>query len=129
MKDWSLVEIVIGVIIILGIGFFEQSYLSNLSTDMLNEVTEAEKLVHSGDINSGITKLQNIITKWEKNEKKLEIMINHGDIHKISESLTEIDSKLKDFFNSDNVSSNFALLKEYIINIKEGNEFTTGNVL
>lgn len=129
MKDWSLLGIILGIVIILGIGIGEQSYLSSLSEDMKKEVSEVEKFVYSGNINEGTEKLQEIIVKWEKTEKILGIMINHQDIYKISDSLIEIDSKLKDFSNSDNISPNFALLKGYIINIKEANEFTTSNIL
>jgi len=129
MRDWSLVGIIIGISVILGVGFLEQSYLKDLSENMKNEVIEVEEIVKLGDIELGTKKLQDVIAKWEKSEKILEVMINHQDIHKISDTLTEINSKLKDFSNSSNVSANFALLKEYIIYIKEGNEFTTNNVL
>ena len=129
MKDWSLVGIVIGVVIILGIGICEQQYLENLSYDMVKNISDIEGLVISGDIEVSLVKLQNIIAKWEKDEEVLGIMINHQDTRKISEALIEIESKLKKFSNSDNVSANFAILKEYIIGIKEGNEFTTRNIL
>ena len=129
MKDWSLVGIVLGIIIILGIGICEQSYLESLSRNMKEEVIEIENIVYLGDIESSTKKLQNLITKWEKDEKILETMVNHQDIHKISDALIEINSKLKNFSNSDNISSNFALLVEYIINIRKGNEFTINNVL
>jgi len=129
MKDWSLVGIIIGIIIILGGAVCEQIYLENLSQSMINEVDEIERLFIVGDIESSKIKLQNTMENWEKTEKVLEIMINHQDVRKISETLIEIDSKLKDFLNSNNVSSNFALLKEYIISIKEGSEFTISNVL
>ena len=129
MKDWSLVGTIIGIIVILGIGIGEQIYLSNLADNMKNEVLEVERIIDLGDIELATEKLQNVIVKWEKDEKILGTMINHQDIHKISDALTEIDSKLKDFSNSDNISANFALLRTYIIYIKEGNEFTTSNVL
>lgn len=129
MKDWTLVEIVLGIIIIFGFAFCEQIYLERVSDEMINNVKEAEILVNSGNIEEGLLKLQDSIEKWEKNEKILEIIVNHEDIHKISYSLIEIEGKLKYFFESDNVSSNFALLKEYIISMKEGNEFTISNVL
>ncbi len=129
MKDWTLVGIIIGYIIILGIGLLEQKYLDDLSYKMVNDVSDIEETVYLGDIKTGVVKLQNIISKWEKGKKVLGIIINHEDIKKISESLIKIDSKLKKFSNSDNVSANFALLKEYIINIKKENEFTISNVL
>ena len=129
MKDWTLVGIIIGYIIILGIGLLEQKYLDDLSYKMVNDVSDIEETVYLGDIKTGVVKLQNIISKWEKDKKVLGIIINHEDIKKISESLIKIDSKLKKFSNSDNVSANFALLKEYIINIKKENEFTISNVL
>jgi len=129
MKDWSLVGIILGTIIIIGVGICEQAYLSHFSKEMKNEIIEVEKNINAIDIEAATIKLQNIITKWEKDEKILETLINHQDIHKISDCLMEIYSKLKDFSNSDNVSANFALLKEYIINIDEGNKFTTNNIL
>ena len=129
MKDWTLLGIIIGIVVILGICFCEQIYLENLSDEMVNDVKTVEMFVNSGNIEEGFLRLQDSIKKWEKRQKILEIMINHEDIHKISYSLIEINSKLKSFLPSDNVSPNFALLKEYIKSIKEGNEFTINNVL
>lgn len=129
MKDWSLLGIILGLTIILSAGIFEQIYLKNLSEDMVNEISDVEAVVLSGDIENGSIKLQKVIDKWKQDEKTLGIIINHGDINRISEALTEIDNKLENFFESDNVSSNFALLKEYIININKGNEFTIPNIL
>jgi len=62
-------------------------------------------------------------------EKRLEIMLNHQKVNKVSESLVEIDSKLKKISDSDNLSANFAVLKEYIKNIELDNNFTINNIL
>lgn len=129
MKDLSLVGIVIGLVAILGLGICEQRYLENLSYDMVDRVEAVEGDFYSGDMEKCLTNLQNTIKKWEKDENILETIINHQDTRRISETLIEIESKLKNFSSSDNVSANFALLKEYIRSIKEGNEFTTNNVL
>lgn len=129
MRDWTLVGCVLSIIAILGLGICQQVYLERVTYDMINSVEVAEKLAKSGNIQESIIKLQDNMAKWEKDKKMLETIANHEDIHKISNSLVEIDGKLKSFYEQDNVSSNFALLKEYIRGIKEGNEFTINNIL
>lgn len=129
MKDYSLCGVVVGFLVILGLGICEQLYFGKLINEMLVQVNETEIVVYSGNIRESLIKLQNIIKKWEKRERLLGVLINHQDIKKISESLREIESKLKYFSENDNVSSNFALLREYILGIKEGNEFTISNIL
>ena len=129
MKDFTPYGLILGIIIILGLGIVEQSYLEKVSIDTFNDVTKIEAMFLAGNLEDSIINLQNTITKWKKNERILEMMLNHEEVHKISESLIEIDSKLKNFSSSNNVSSNFALLKAYITNIEEGNKFIINNVL
>ena len=129
MKDFTPYGLILGIIIILGLGIAEQYYLEKVSIDTFNDVTKIEAMFLAGNLEDSIINLQNTITKWKKNERILEMMLNHEEVHKISESLIEIDSKLKNFSNSNNVSANFALLKAYITNIEEGNKFIINNVL
>ncbi len=129
MKDFTPYGLIIGVIIILCIGVGQQSYLNSVSQGMVRDVGEAETLFLTGNLENTEKKMQEVIKKWKKHEKILEIIIDHKDVNKISESLTEIDSKIKNFFNSDNISANFAVLKEYIKNIEEENEFMINNIL
>ena len=129
MKDYSLCGVVVGFLVILGLGICEQLYFGKLINEMIVQVDEAERIVYSGDIKESLNILQDIIKNWEKREKLLGVLINHQDIKRISETLREIESKLKYFPKSDNVSANFALLREYILGIEEGNEFTISNIL
>lgn len=129
MKDLTIYGIVIGFIIVLGIGIGEQCYLNKISEGLLKDVTEAESLFLTGNLNETEDKLQNVINYWEKQEKVLEIIVNHEEVNRISEALIEIEGKIKNFFTSNNISSNFAVLKEYIKDIHEENKFTINNVL
>ena len=129
MKDFTPYGLILAIIIILGLGILEQCYLEKITKDIYREITLVEEIFLEGDLKNSVTNLQNTITKWKKNEKKLEMLLNHEEVDKISESLIEIESKLKNFSNSNNVSANFALLKEYIINMQEGNKFIISNVL
>ena len=129
MKDKTLLGVVLGFFIILGIGVSEQIYLDSLVGDIIDDISRAEEQSFLGNLEESSEVLQKAIKKWDNAENVLGIIIDHGEIQKISYALTEIDSKLKKEWDSDNVSANFALVKEYIKNIKEGNEFTTNNVL
>lgn len=129
MRDSTLVWLILGIIGILGLGVGEQFYLNNVSEDMLNRIDSIEEVFLSGNLENSMANLQETIDKWEKQEKLLEVMVNHEEVNKISESLVEINTKFKNFSSSDNISSNFALLKRYIINIKENSEFTINNIL
>jgi len=129
MRDFTPYGLILAIIIILGLGIAEQCYLEKITKDISTDITGIERLFLDGDLNNSIVNLQNTMEKWENNEKILEMMLNHEEVHKISESLIEINSKLENFSASNNVSANFALLKEYIINMKEGNRFIISNVL
>ena len=129
MKDYTLYGIIIGFIVIIGIGIGESYYFRYISRDMINDVVLIEKDVALGNIDNSIEEVERVIEKWRKDEKILEIMLNHQKVNKVSESLVEIDNKLKNFLNSDNLSANFAVLKEYIKNIELDNNFTINNIL
>lgn len=129
MKDFTPYGLVLGIIIILSLGVLEQCYLEKVTNDISTDIVNVEEVLLAGNLESAITNLQNVVEKWKKNERILEMMLNHEEVNKISEALIEIDSKLKNFWGSNNISANFALLKEYIINIREGNKFIITNVL
>jgi len=129
MKDWSLIGIIIGIIIVLGMGLGEQMYFERVSNDMVAEISKVENLIFVGNIEEGKSLLQDTMVKWEKYKKVLGILMEHEGIKRISLAFIEIDNKLNYFFNIEDVSSNFALLKEYIINIEMENKFTAINVL
>ena len=129
MKDFTLYGIIIGFILIIGIGVGENCYLKNISNSMTDKVALVEEDIESGNIDIATQNIQSIIDKWREDEKILEIMINHQKVNKVSESLVEIESKLKNYLNSNNVSANFAVLKEYIKNIERDNNFTINNIL
>ena len=129
MKDFTPYGIIIGFIIIVGLGIGEHCYFRHVSKEMINSVVSIEEDIASGNIDSSIETIQKVIDKWRKDEKILEIMLNHQKVNKVSESLVEIDSKLKKISDSDNLSANFAVLKEYIKNIELDNNFTINNIL
>ncbi len=129
MKDFTPYGIIIGFIIIIGLGIGENYYFKRVSKDMIDEVILIEEDIALGNIDISIEGIERIIEKWRKDEKILEIMLNHQKVNKVSESLVEIESKLKNFLNSDNLSTNFAALKEYIKNIELDNNFTINNIL
>ena len=129
MKDFTPYGLIIGVVIILGVGIGQHYYLRWISENMVSEIEKAETIFLTGNLENTSSQMQEAIKKWEKHEKILEVIIDHKDVNKISESLIEIDNKIKNFFYSDNISANFAVLKEYIKNVKEENLFTINNVL
>ena len=129
MKDKSLVIIIVGVTIILGLGIGEQVYLSNFSKDKYKEVDNIHSLVCSGNIEESEEKIKNMVLNWEEDRKILEIMINHDDIKMITTIFKEIEDNFKNFFDSRDISAKFAELKEYIINMDRENKFTLTNVL
>lgn len=129
MKDFTPYGIIIGFIVIIGLGIGEHYYFRHVSKDMINSVVLIEEDVALGNIDSSVESIEKVIDKWRKDEKILEIMLNHQKVNKVSESLVEIESKLKKFLNSDNLSANFAVLKEYIKNIELDNNFTINNIL
>lgn len=129
MKDFTPYGLIIGVVIILGVGIGQHYYLRWISENMVSEIEKAETIFLTGNLENTSSQMQDTIKKWEKHEKILEVIIDHKDVNKISESLIKIDNKIKNFFYSDNISANFAVLKEYIKNVKEENLFTINNVL
>lgn len=129
MKDFTPYGLIIGVVIILGVGIGQHYYLRWISENMVSEIEKAETIFLTGNLENTSSQMQDTIKKWKKHEKILEVIIDHKDVNKISESLIKIDNKIKNFFYSDNISANFAVLKEYIKNVKEENLFTINNVL
>ena len=129
MKDFTLYGIIIGFIFIIGIGIGENCYLKTISKSMTDKVASVEEDIRLGNIDIATQNIKDVIEKWREDEKFLEIIVNHQKVNKVSESLVEIESKLKNYLNSDNVSANFAVLKEYIKNIERDNNFTINNIL
>ena len=128
--DKLLPYILIGCILILiFLGSTEQNYLENLTEKILAEIEEVEKLYDEEKIEDCNYRMENVISMWEDNEKILCMMLNHENVHKISGVLIETNSLLKKKLTAHNISSNFALLKMYIINMKEENEFSLSNML
>lgn len=128
--DNILPYILIGCILILiFIGVTEQNYIEALTGRILSEVEEAEKLYAGEKIEDCNYIMENVISMWKDNEKKLCMLLNHDNVHKISEVLIETNSLLKKKLIGHDVSANFALLRMYIINMKEENEFSLSNVL
>jgi len=128
--DKLLPYILIGCILILiFLGVAEQNYIENLTEKILAEIEEVEKLYDEEKIEDCNYRMENVISMWEDNEKILCMMLNHENVHKISGVLIETNSLLKKKLTAHNISSNFALLKMYIINMKEENEFSLSNIL
>lgn len=122
-----MLAVAIGILIFLG--FAQQKYIEKVANTMLSEVIEAEKLFVEEKILESSNKIESVITYWNESENTMYMLLNHKDIHKISEVLVEIDSKLKNFLNSNNISTNFALLKLYINDMKSENKFDLSNML
>lgn len=128
--DKSLPYILISCILILiFLGVTEQNYIENLTEKILSEVEEVERIFDEEKIEDCSYRMENVISMWEDNEKLLCMMLNHDNVNKISEILIETNSLLKKKITAHDVSANFALLKVYIINIKEENEFSLSNIL
>ena len=66
MKDWSLIGIIIGILIILGIGSWQQMYLTSLSDNMVKDVSDMEQIVYTGNSEASIKKLEKIYVKSKK---------------------------------------------------------------
>jgi len=128
--DKLLPYILIGCILILiFLGVAEQNYIENLTEKILAEIEEVEKLYDEEKIEDCNYRMENVISMWEDNEKILCMILNHENVHKISGVLIETNSLLKKNSTTHNISSNFALLKMYIINMKDENEFSLSNIL
>ena len=63
MKDFTPYGLILGIIIILGLGIAEQTYLEKVSMDILNDVTKIEAMFLGGNLEDTIFNLQNVITK------------------------------------------------------------------
>jgi len=129
MKDKSLVWIIVGIVIVLGIGIGEKLYFNKVADDMVYEINMLEEATFSGNISESAKRLQDTNIKWEKHKKILGLMLDHEEINRITLTLLEIDNNLKTFFDIKDISPNFALLKEYIKNIERENKFTIINLL
>ena len=97
MKDFTPYGLIIGVVIILGVGIGQHYYLRWISENMVSEIEKAETIFLTGNLENTSSQMQEAIKKWEKHEKILEVIIDHKDVNKISESLIEIDNKIKSF--------------------------------
>lgn len=122
-----MLAVAIGILVFLG--FAQQKYIEKVADTMLSEIIEAERLFFEKKIPESSNKIENVITYWNESENTMYMLLNHKDVHKIAEVLVEIDSKLKNFLSSNNVSTNFALLKLYINDMKDENKFELSNVL
>jgi len=128
--DKALPYILIGCILLLiFLGVTEQKYIEDITSKILSKVDEAEQLLNEEKIEDCNYKIENVISVWEDNEKILCMMLKHENVHKISEVLIETQSLLKKNLDVNRVSANFALLKMYIINMREENEFSLSNML
>lgn len=119
----------ISIGILIGLSIFHQIYLENLTQKMMIEIEEAENEFHKNNIEKSSLIIKNSKLNWEKSQKTLSMVLNHDEIYKISEKLTEIDNKLKNFLSNHDISSNFAVLKLYIKNVGNQNKFILENIL
>lgn len=122
-----MLGIAIGILIFFGVS--QQRYIEKITDTMLTNVIEAESLFNEERIFESSVKVQNIISYWNEEENTMYMLLSHKDVHKIAEVLVEIDSKLKNFLSSNNISTNFATLKLYIKDMKEENKFELSNIL
>lgn len=115
--------------ILIGLSITHQIYLENLTGEMLTQIQEAETAFNENDIEKSSMIVKNSKLKWEKSQKNLGMVLNHEEIYIISEKLTEIEKKLKNFLSNHDISANFAVLKLYIKTVGDQNKFVLENIL
>jgi len=122
----SLIWAIIGFLVILFSGIIELKYLTNLSDEFINLLTEIDNYE---EVDKKTEEVTNFRKKWDKHKRILSMFIDHIDIHKIESILVETETILKNNLDISQISTNFAILKLYIDDIKDERTFTLKNVL
>lgn len=122
----SIVYIITGFVVIIGLGIFELMYFNKITDEFIYDIERMELEVSFDKKKEKFTKFKE---KWENNQRIFSMLIDHQDIHKIETVLVEIDMILKNNFASSQISTNFAILKLYIKDIVDEREFNFKNIL
>ncbi|MBP3285020.1 MAG: DUF4363 family protein [Clostridia bacterium] len=125
----SVVFMIVGFIVIISVGWIQQTYLQKSSKKLLESVNALEILANHDKISEVDGKIVELTREWEKMSKIWKILVYHDEIQPIEETLVEVCADLGKKLEDSQISSKFELLKMYIKNVSENNQFILENIL
>ena len=120
---------IVGFIVIISVGWIQQTYLQKSSKKLLESVNALEILANHDKISEVDGKIVELTREWEKMSKIWKILVYHDEIQPIEETLVEVCADLGKKLEDSQISSKFELLKMYIKNVSENNQFILENIL
>lgn len=109
-----IISIVIIIVALLGIGFYEVFSVNKVITTLEHEVNELQTEIKQGKDNlpAYANKVESAKNKWDKAEPSMCLVFSHKDLSTISDSLTKLLSYVQND-DYDNAYAEVDLLKSY----------------
>ncbi len=108
--------------------FLAYTYLNNIYFELSDGFAMLSQTIEEQSWKSAIKQLSEINKQWEKNRERLNLFINHQEIHEIDLSL----ARAKQYIQQKEISTSLAeieVLKKLIYMIKEDESLMLNNIL
>lgn len=105
----TIVAIVL-LILIIGLGIFEQIYIDRVFKEMENLAMAINKTIEDEDIEGAISLTEDAIDWWDNKLKSLELMVTHIILRDITVQLSDILGQLKGGDSAQAIGACYVLL-------------------
>jgi len=125
----SIIFVIIGFAVLISLGYMQQTYLQKSSKNLLESVNAIEILVNHDKISETNEKIVELTQEWQKISKTWKFLVYHEEIRPIEETLVEVCADIGKNLEDSQISAKFELLKMYIRDVSENNQFILENIL
>ena len=125
----SLIFTIIGFAVLITLGYIQQMYLQKSSEKLIESVNAIEILANRDRISEANEKIVELTNDWKKTSDVWKILVYHDELRKINETLVEVCEDLEKNLEDSQISPKFELLKMYIKDVSENNQFILENIL
>jgi len=125
----SIIFTLIGFTALITLGYLQQTYLQKSSKNLLESVNAIEILVNHDKISETNEKIVELTQEWQKISKTWKFLVYHEEIRPIEETLVEVCADIGKNLEDSQISAKFELLKMYIRDVSENNQFILENIL
>ena len=126
MKQYII--IVVAILVILSLNFWQSSYLEDTSRYLLADINEIDNSVQRQDFEAALKGAYGLEDTWKNVQNMWDIFGEHNDVERVTEHIDSIKVYAK-YADKEELVNEYTLLEGLIKHIIDAEQINIGNIL